>query len=237
MADQITISAFGMRGKSAIAEKDEVKKGPSVCATDHEIWHISVAPRQLDGGILGKNGWPFRRSANTMNPELPSSTPSRRVSPWWRALAIALLLALLLAWAAAASLTTQLQAQIQHLQTRLVQVPQVRQVAVLLDAEGRPAMLATFNPQEQALTIQRLNDVKEGREDSMQVWAIAGEAAPRSLGVIESKYKTLQLPVGEADLHGVTELGISAENKGGVPAGSGPSLPWLFKGWLVVKSI
>lgn len=172
-----------------------------------------------------------------MNPELPSSTPSRRVSPWWRALAIALLLALLLAWAAAASLTTQLQAQIQHLQTRLVQVPQVRQVAVLLDAEGRPAMLATFNPQEQALTIQRLNDVKEGREDSMQVWAIAGEAAPRSLGVIGSMYKTLQLPVGEADLHGVTELGISAENKGGVPAGSGPSLPWLFKGWLVVKSI
>lgn len=172
-----------------------------------------------------------------MNLEPSPSTPPRRVSPWWRALAIALLLALLLAWATASSMFTQLQAQITHLQSRLDQVPQIRQVAVLLDAEGKPAMLATFDPHERALAIQRLNDVKEGREDSMQVWAIAGEAAPRSLGVIESKYKTLQLPVGESDLQGVTELGVSAENKGGAPAGSGPSLPWLFKGWLVAKAI
>src|SRR5690606_20431941 len=52
MADQITISAFGMRGRGAGAKKDEVKKGPSVCATDHKIWHMPVAPRQLGGGIL-----------------------------------------------------------------------------------------------------------------------------------------------------------------------------------------
>lgn len=172
-----------------------------------------------------------------MNTASPSPSRSRRVSPWWRVLAIALLLALLLAWAAASSMTTQLQAQIQHLQGRLAQVPQIRQVSVLLDNEGLPAMLATFNPQERALTIQRLNDVKEGREDSMQVWAIAGDTPPRSLGVIESKYKTLQMPVDEAALAGATELGVSAENKGGVPEGSGPSLPWLFKGWLVLKSI
>jgi anti-sigma-K factor RskA len=45
------------------------------------------------------------------------------------------------------------------------------------------------------------------------------------------------MPVVETDLKGVTQLAISAENKGGVPAGSGPSLPWLFKGWWVQKSI
>lgn len=172
-----------------------------------------------------------------MNPDTPLPSPSRRVSPWWRALAITLLLALLLGWATATSMVTQLQAQIAHLQKRLIQVPQVRQVAVLLDAQGQPAMLATFDPHERALTLQRLNDVKEGREDSMQVWAIAGDAPPRSIGVIESKYKTLQLPVDEAALAGATELGVSAENKGGVPEGSGPSLPWLFKGWLVAKTI
>lgn len=161
----------------------------------------------------------------------------RRVSAWWRVLAVVLMLALLIGWAASSSMVTQLQAQIQHLQGRLVQVPQIRHVSVMLDAQGLPAMLATYNPPEGRLTLQRLNEVKEGREDSMQVWAVGLGGEPRSLGVIESKYKTLQLPVAEADLNGVDTLGISAEQKGGVPAGSGPSLPWLFLGALVQKSI
>lgn len=166
-----------------------------------------------------------------------TSAAARRVSPWWRALAVLLMLALLIGWAASASMMTQLKAQIQHAQARLVEVPQIRQVAVLLDQQQQPAMLVTVNPRDRALLVQRLNEVKEGREDSMQLWAIAPGAAPRSLGVIESKYKTLQMPVSEEALQGATELAISAENKGGVPAGAAPSLPWLFKGWLVVKSI
>lgn len=172
------------------------------------------------------------------SPSTPAKT-DRRVSSWWRALAIFLLLVLMLAWAASSSMTTQLQAQIENLQRRLIDVPQIRHVAVLLDKDGLPAMLATYNPKERSLQLQRLNEVKEGREDSMQVWAIRGndEATARSLGVIESKYKTLQMPVMETDLDGVTALGISAENKGGVKPGEGPSLPWLFKGWLVQKSI
>jgi anti-sigma-K factor RskA len=169
---------------------------------------------------------------------IPASTPALRcVSPWWRVLAVFLLVLLLLGWAASASMMTQLKAQIQHVQARLVDVPQIRQVAVLLDNQQQAAMLVTYNPKEGALLVQRLNEVKEGREDSMQVWAISGDAPPRSIGVIESKYKTLQMPVSESDLQGVTEIAVSAENKGGVPAGSAPSLPWLFKGWLVVKSI
>jgi anti-sigma-K factor RskA len=113
----------------------------------------------------------------------------------------------------------------------------VRQVGILLDDQQRPAMLVTHDPQQGKLLLQRLNEVREGREDSMQLWALAGEDAPRSLGVITSKYQTLEMPVVESDLKGVTQLAISAENKGGVPAGSGPSLPWLFKGWWVQKSI
>ena len=108
-------------------------------------------------------------STESVSTSASSPTDRRQVSPWWRALAILLMLVVLLAWAAASSMVTQLQAQITHLQGRLIQVPQVRQVSVLLDAQGKPAMLATFNPSEKALTLQRLNDVKEGREDSMQV--------------------------------------------------------------------
>jgi anti-sigma-K factor RskA len=172
-----------------------------------------------------------------MSSAKPAPTETRRVSPWWRILSFVLLIALLLAWATGSSMFEQLKAQIGHLQTRIDQTAQVRYVAVLQDREGLPAMLITLDPKDGAMTLQRLNDVKEGREDSLQIWALSADAAPRSLGVIESKYKTLQMPVSEADLQGATEIAISAEDKGGVAVGSAPSLPWLFKGWLVQKSL
>ena len=161
----------------------------------------------------------------------------RRVSPWWRALAIFLLIVLLLGWAASASMTEQLKAQIRHAQAKLTEQPQITRVAVLLDDKQLPAMLASYTAKDGQLQLQRLNDVKEGRADSMQVWAIGGDGAPRSLGIIQSKYQTLQLPVAPDALKGISAIAISAENKGGVPAGAPPSLPWLFKGWLVQKAI
>ncbi|TNF60533.1 MAG: anti-sigma factor, partial [Burkholderiales bacterium] len=162
---------------------------------------------------------PARMPTMTSDTEATATRP-RTVSPWWRALAILLLIVLLLAWATASSMVSQLQAQIGHLQARLIDVPQIRHVAVLLDQDQRPAMLVTHNPKQGQLLVQRLNDVREGREDSMQVWALRQDQPPKSLGVIESRYQTLQMPVSEADLQGVIEIGISAENKGGVPAGA-----------------
>ena len=174
---------------------------------------------------------------STTDTPAPAAPPDRRVSPWWRVLSVVLLIALLLAWATSASMFEQLKAQIHHLQHRLTEQPQVTHVAVLLDAQGQPAMLATFTAGDNKLQLQRLNAVKEGREDSMQVWAVGPNGQPQSLGVIESRYKTLQMPVLASDLRGMVELGISAEKKGGVTHGSPPSLPWLFKGWLVQKAI
>ena len=94
-----------------------------------------------------------------------------------------------------------------------------------------------MDPQAGVLQVQRLNEVKEGREDSMQLWALSANQPPRSLGVIQSKFKTLQLPAKEAQLTGVTKLAISVENKGGVPEAVGPRLPYLFQGWLIQKAI
>lgn len=163
--------------------------------------------------------------------------PDRRVSSLWRVLAVLLMVVLLLGWAAGASMLEQLRAQIHHLQTQLKEQPQITQVAVLTDDKGLPAMLATYTAKTRQLQLQRLNEVKEGREDSMQVWAVDAGGKARSLGLVESKYKTLQIPVMPQDLQNVSELAISAENKGGVPNGAPPSLPWLFKGWLVQKAI
>lgn len=162
---------------------------------------------------------------------------TRSVPTWWRALAIVLALAMMLGWAASTSMIEQLKAQVQHAQTKLGELPQVRYVSVLQDDQQLPALLVTLDPKQGALQIQRLNEVKEGREDTMQLWAIKADQPPRSLGVITSKFKTLQMPVAETSLDGATELAISVEAKGGVTEANGPRLPYLFRGWLVQKSI
>ncbi|MEX1167142.1 MAG: anti-sigma factor [Hydrogenophaga sp.] len=168
--------------------------------------------------------------------ETPASK-DRKVSPWWRALAVFLVLVLLLGWAASASMIEQLKSQVTQTQAKLTAVPQVRYVSVLEDAQRLPALLVTLDPIQGNLQIQRLNEVKEGREDTMQLWALDGDKAPRALGVITSKFKTLQIPLPVAGLDGATELAISVEDKGGVSESQGPRLPYLFKGWLVQKSI
>lgn len=170
----------------------------------------------------------------------PAATPEpafRRVPSWWRGLAVFLMLGLLLGWAATTSLFEQSKAQIAHLQAKLAKLPQVKYIAVLLDDKAAPALLVTMDPTSGVLQLQRLNEVKESPEDSMQLWAIRPGQPPQSLGVIESKLKTLQLPAKEPALAGMTELAISVENRGGVPQAQGPRLPWLFKGALVQKAI
>ena len=170
-----------------------------------------------------------------MNTTAPAHKP--RTSKLWLGISVVLALVLLLGAATTASMVEQLKAQIVHLQERLLVTPQVRYVSVLLDAQELPALLVTMDPQAGVLQLQRLNEVKEGREDSMQLWALSANQPPRSLGVIQSKFKTLQLPAKEAQLTGVTKLAISVENKGGVPEAVGPRLPYLFQGWLIQKAI
>jgi anti-sigma-K factor RskA len=159
------------------------------------------------------------------------------VSAWWRALSIFLSLVLLIAWAFSASMYEQLKAQIHHLEAKLVEIPQVREIAVLLDDAQAPAMLLTYGSKDQTLQVQRLNDVKEGREQSLHVWAIADGDKPRLLGVLTDRYKTQQLNVPTPALEGAQAIGVSVENKDRGPRDGQPMQPWLFKGWLVQKAI
>ena len=177
-----------------------------------------------------------------MNPEnspTPSSLPAppQGVSPWWRAGAYALLVVVATGIATTMSLFAQFQAQVAHLQTQLAQTAQIAHIAVLLDDKAAPALLVTFAPQEGALQLQRLNAVKEGREDSMQLWALRPGVAPQSLGVITSKVATLRLPAAANALQGADQLAISVEDKGGVDPARGPRLPYLFQGALIQKAL
>jgi anti-sigma-K factor RskA len=169
----------------------------------------------------------------------PTTTPkaSTGVSGWWRALSIFLSLVVFIGWALTASMYEQFKAQIHHLEAKLVEIPQVRDVSVLLDEAQASAILMTYDPKNQKLQVQRLNDVKEGREQALHVWAIAEDDTPRMLGVLTNKYKTQQLDVPTQALEGARSLAISVENKDRGPYKGKPQQPWLFKGWLVQKAI
>ena len=174
-------------------------------------------------------------------PSLPSPSPkSSGNATAWRAATIACLVVFAIVAATGMSMYEQLTAQIRHLQTKLQTTPQVKFISVLLDDEGAPALLVTLDPQDKALQVQRLNAVVEGREDTMQIWALSPATAgdkPRSLGILGSKVKTLRIPVVEKDLVNVTQLAISVEDKGGVADAQGPRLPYLFQGAWVQKAL
>ncbi len=159
------------------------------------------------------------------------------VSPWWRALAIALAVLMAIAAAAGMSMFEQFKAQIAHLQRQVLAVPQIKYVSVLTDAKAAPALLVTLVPQAHQLQLQRLNDVKEGQNDSLQLWALADGKPPLALGVLDAKRKTVQLEVDEHVFEGVRELAISVEDRGGAEESKGPRLPYLFKGGWVQKAL
>ena len=166
----------------------------------------------------------------------PTESP-RVVSTWWRTLAYACLVVLAIGIATGMSMFEQFKAQIEHVQGKLKDTAQVKYIAVLTDDKQAPAMLVTMALQDNALHVQRLNAVTEGREDTMQLWALSEGDPARSLGVLESKGKTLRLPATERDFASATSLAISVEDKGGVTQTKGPRLPYLFKGPVVQKAL
>ena len=159
------------------------------------------------------------------------------VSGWWRAATILCLVLLAVALATGMSMMEQFKAQIQHVQGQLKETAQVKYISVLNDDKHAPALLVTMALQDNVLQIQRLNAVSEGREDTMQLWAMSDGDPVRSLGILETKGKTLRLPATERDLASATTLAISVEDKGGALPGNGPRLPYLFKGSVIQKAL
>jgi anti-sigma-K factor RskA len=183
------------------------------------------------------------------NPSTESNSPAPKPVPdpirvlgfrplsWWRAATVVCVILLVFAAATGMSMMEQFKAQMAHLQKQLVSVPQIKYLAVLTDAQGAAALLVTLDPSEPTLALQRVGSIKEGREDSLQLWALPASGAPRSLGLLASGSQTLRIPATEKDLRDVPQLGVSVESKGGVEDSHGPSGPWLLKGAVVQKAL
>ena len=123
-----------------------------------------------------------------------------------------------------------------NLNEQLRTAPAVRYVAVLSDDAARAAMLVTFDPVRQQLTLQRVGAFQEGQDKSLQLWALPPGGAPQSLGVLDHA-QALRLPAPESAVRAVPALAVSLEPAGGAPRGSGPTGPVLFKGALIEKTL
>jgi anti-sigma-K factor RskA len=123
-----------------------------------------------------------------------------------------------------------------NLRDQLINAPAVQYVAVLSDDQSAASMLVTFDPKKKQLVLQRVGSYSEGSDKSLQLWALPPGGAPRSLGVLDNA-PALRLAASESDVHAVPTLAVTLEAKGGVPPGSGPKGPIVFKGALIEKTI
>lgn len=123
-----------------------------------------------------------------------------------------------------------------NLRDELSNAPAVQYVAVLQDDKSAASMLVTFDPKSRQLVLQRVGSYQTAADRSLQLWALPPGAAPRSLGVLGDQ-PALKLAASASEMQAVPTLAITLEPRGGVPPGSGPTGPVLFKGALIEKML
>ena len=126
----------------------------------------------------------------------------------------------------------RMQAQNATLVAQLQAQPDVRYVSVLTDDKATPAMLVTFDPKRNTLTLKRVGGYQEGPDKSLELWALPNAGAPRSLGVLTDQ-PVLKLTAAEQVVGQSPAMAITLEPKGGSPAGGGPTGPVLWKGAVI----
>ncbi len=151
---------------------------------------------------------------------------------WWRGATAAGAVATVIAVVTGLNVHTRLSGQVQELTARLSASPDIQYVAVLADDKAAASMLVTFDPKNKKLLLKRVGAFQEQPDKSLQLWALPPGAGPKSLGVL-GREPVVRLSAAAGDVREVPMLAISLEPKGGVPAGSGPSGPVLFKGALI----
>ena len=126
--------------------------------------------------------------------------------------------------------------QVKDLTGKLASIPEIRYVAVLADDKATASMLVTFDPKSRKLILKRVGDFQEQPDKSLELWALPATGGPKSLGVMGND-SVARLTAASADVREVPTLAITLEPKGGVPPGSGPSGPVLFKGALIETTL
>lgn len=104
-------------------------------------------------------------------------------------------------------------------------------VAVLNNAQSKPALLVSWDGAARELLVQRLDDMPLSGQQVLQLWALPEGGKPQSLGVIgrerAARLTLTQFPAA------VPALAVSVEPPGGSTNPDGPSGPVVFKGPLI----
>jgi len=150
----------------------------------------------------------------------------------WRGASAAGALAAVVAVVVGLNVNTRLSGQVGELSARLTATPEIEYVAVLTDDKAAASLLVTFDPKNKTLVLKRVGGFREQPDKSLELWALPPGAAPKSLGVLNAD-PVVRLAAAGTDMRQVPALAITLEPRGGVPPGSGPTGPVLFKGALI----
>jgi anti-sigma-K factor RskA len=150
----------------------------------------------------------------------------------WRGGAAAGAIATLAAVVVGLNVNGRLSGQVSDLTAKLTAAPEIEYVAVLTDDKASASLLVTFDPKNKTLALKRVGNFREQPDKSLELWALPPGVAPKSLGVMSAD-PVVRLTAAGTDMRQVPTLAITLEPKGGVPPGSGPTGPILFKGALI----
>ena len=192
----------------------------------------------------------WKRIENVVNADkearamLAARTPATRDKGWWSSLnlwrglssmgvgvaAVALMVGINLN-----NINARLGGEVNELTAKLSATPEIQYVAVLADDKAAASMLVTFDPKSKKLTLKRVGGFQEASDKSLQLWALPQTGSPKSLGVMGGD-AVVKLTAASNEVN-VPALAITLEEKGGVPADSGPKGPLLFKGALIQTAL
>jgi anti-sigma-K factor RskA len=150
---------------------------------------------------------------------------NRPLRRWQAATAAAALLAMLSSGLAlrprSAAPTTAIQS---------TQPPLFQSVAALSETGGAPALLVTYDPGTKKMRVTPVN-VSPRPGHSMELWVIAGKAAPKSIGLMRDEGATA-LDRMALDLKQDMTIAVSVEPRGGSPTGL-PTGPVVYSGRMI----
>lgn len=110
------------------------------------------------------------------------------------------------------------------------QPPLFQSVAALSEQGGAPALLVTYDPESRKMRVTPVN-VSPRPGHSLELWVIAGKAAPKSIGLMPDK-GAAALERMALDLHQQMTIAVSVEPRGGSPTGL-PTGPVIYSGQMV----
>jgi len=134
-------------------------------------------------------------------------------------------------WRAAGLLTTAAAAVLAVYIALTPEPPGPSYIAVLIDADKTPILVAKFDAETRQLSVRALRAPPADPAHAHELWMVAGGNAPRSLGLLAGEQTTVELPPDQAAALANAILAISLEPPGGSPTGSPTEV--LFTGAVI----